>query len=713
MPSPHAKLRLLVRHSDSAKDLALTKDLLDHLKLLERFAGVDVWSDARLRAGDAARQEIERAILHADVALLLLSSDFFGSNGLMDIEVPLLLERHRRGTLRVIPVLLRSCVWEVHPWLAELHPLPRNKEAIAAHQGDARDRVLAEVVREAAGLGLDSAASTDGQRQATTFGQHLSRHQRETALLYESATWSSYPIPLFVVEDGTGEAIEARAALARWSQRGGNQHCLLLGDFGTGKTGLMMWFASELASRPETRLVLLVPASRLSGSPITLTSLLAAGEPSLDITAKEATTAGREFYLLLDGLDELVGTMQGGSEKAMQILSETLSVVPQSTRVMVSCRSPVYATLRSEIREKIASLEPKKSPLFAADVAIQKALGGDESMIATYSLIPVCEENARTFLAHDASQDSRTAEMLATPAVQPFLTKPFTIRLLQTALTRVHGNLRLDIDELFEMAIAAQLLRESPGLSVRELESVMVELESLASSELSIENAIWSELIVRTILTRSPARHQRSYRHSFEHYSYWEFFFARRLAKQIGSFNATTLSRLDLVVGYNINRMLVPMLLRMMAPPPTAGRVEAVQSAEYREFLRATGWRSDVGYGLHPSMIRGHDGTPSSTFAIDHAEARSIHNNSHHGAGVASEISWYDAAAFALWAGVNLPTSEQARDLVRVGGGVFWCSNWCREECSHIFGLDASTGELHGVNPDVRLPKLKLAVLRA
>jgi TIR domain len=167
MPSVDPKLRLLVRHSDSPKDLVLVEELLDHLKPLQRFANLDVWSDARLRAGDETRREIERAIDQTDVAMLLLSIDFFASDTLLDVEVPKLMERHRQGSLRVVPVLLRSCLWEAHPWLSELRPLPRDGKSVASHQGDERDRVLTELVKEIAGLVTPSpAAGTSGNQDA-------------------------------------------------------------------------------------------------------------------------------------------------------------------------------------------------------------------------------------------------------------------------------------------------------------------------------------------------------------------------------------------------------------------------------------------------------------------------------------------------------------------------------------------------------------------
>jgi hypothetical protein len=157
MPSSEEKLRVLVRHSAAEKDVALARELLQHLEPLKRFAGVDVWSEARIRPGDDWRDEIRRAIDQADVALLLLSSDFLAADGLMDVEVPRLLERHRAGALRVIPVLMRSCLWEAHPWVKDLRPLPRGEKPVGSFSADARDEVLTEVAKEIVSLAVSAA----------------------------------------------------------------------------------------------------------------------------------------------------------------------------------------------------------------------------------------------------------------------------------------------------------------------------------------------------------------------------------------------------------------------------------------------------------------------------------------------------------------------------------------------------------------------------
>ena len=181
MPSTEQKLRVLVRHSAAEKDVALAGELLQHLDPLRRFAGVDVWSEARIRPGDDWREAIPRAIDQADVALVLLSADFLATDGLMDVEVPRLLERHRTGALRVIPVVLRSCLWEVHPWLKDLHPLPKGGKAIGSFSADARDEVLTELAKEIVSLvsaSQDDAGPTDSPAGVVASKENVDRAPR-------------------------------------------------------------------------------------------------------------------------------------------------------------------------------------------------------------------------------------------------------------------------------------------------------------------------------------------------------------------------------------------------------------------------------------------------------------------------------------------------------------------------------------------------------
>lgn len=148
MPSADRPLRLLI--SFAPKDRELKDELLKHLAVLVRFAGVELWETDRVRAGENWRKEAEAALEHADVALVLISSDFLASDFLQDVEVPKLFQRRERGGLKVVPVLGRSCLWQAHPWLGALKPLPTSGKAIASFEGDGRNRVLPEIAAEIA-----------------------------------------------------------------------------------------------------------------------------------------------------------------------------------------------------------------------------------------------------------------------------------------------------------------------------------------------------------------------------------------------------------------------------------------------------------------------------------------------------------------------------------------------------------------------------------
>ncbi|WP_437968159.1 toll/interleukin-1 receptor domain-containing protein [Sorangium sp. So ce260] len=169
-PSSDRPLRLLICFSP--EDRELKDQLARHLQVLARFARIELWSAEQIRAGAETHREVEQAIDRADVALLLLSSEFLASDTLLNVELPQLQQRHSSGRLRVIPVLLRSCLWDLHPWLKKLHPLPKGGKPIGSFSGEERDAALTEVAREIIGLpatpmGRTTADGNDEPMQAS------------------------------------------------------------------------------------------------------------------------------------------------------------------------------------------------------------------------------------------------------------------------------------------------------------------------------------------------------------------------------------------------------------------------------------------------------------------------------------------------------------------------------------------------------------------
>lgn len=206
--SQNRALNLFV--SFAPADAALQESLLKHLAVLRQIGDVHYWGTDSIPAGTDRRRELDRALEHADVALLLLSADFLASELIQDIEVPRVLERYEKRGLRVIPVLLRTCAWQLHPWLGKLRALPRSGIAVAAHDADQRDQVLTEIVKEIAKL------AADGQQPSPQESPHAAP-PRGDSIRSSAPGITNYRAPLLIAIVLAIGAIGA-AIVANWDR---------------------------------------------------------------------------------------------------------------------------------------------------------------------------------------------------------------------------------------------------------------------------------------------------------------------------------------------------------------------------------------------------------------------------------------------------------------------------------------------------------------
>jgi TIR domain len=102
--------------SYSHKDEALRDQLETHLAMLKNQGLIESWHDRRILAGAVLDEAIFGELEDADVILLLISSDFLASAYCFSKEMQRAMERHKDGTARVIPVILRDCDWKSAPF---------------------------------------------------------------------------------------------------------------------------------------------------------------------------------------------------------------------------------------------------------------------------------------------------------------------------------------------------------------------------------------------------------------------------------------------------------------------------------------------------------------------------------------------------------------------------------------------------------------------
>jgi hypothetical protein len=83
---------------------------------LVRSRQLEPWDDTRIPAGDAWRRDIDDGTRRAQAALLLVTGSYLASRFIMDEELPALAAHG----VRLVPVLVRDCLWKYVPLLAEV-----------------------------------------------------------------------------------------------------------------------------------------------------------------------------------------------------------------------------------------------------------------------------------------------------------------------------------------------------------------------------------------------------------------------------------------------------------------------------------------------------------------------------------------------------------------------------------------------------------------
>ena len=140
MSSKSLKVFLSYAHEDEAMKNELHKFLIS----LIRSQQIEVWQDRELLPGVEWDASIKNELELADIILLLISADFNASDYIWKEELGTAMERHEKGTVRVVPIILRQCEWEDMPY-AKLQALPSNVRPVSEYQD--RDLAYTEIAK--------------------------------------------------------------------------------------------------------------------------------------------------------------------------------------------------------------------------------------------------------------------------------------------------------------------------------------------------------------------------------------------------------------------------------------------------------------------------------------------------------------------------------------------------------------------------------------
>jgi hypothetical protein len=118
---------------------------MEHLAPMRRRGLFEAWTDHKLLAGESFDEKIREELQSADLILLLVSPSFVQSDYCHDIELLQALKRHKRGTARVVPIIVRPVDVSGLPF-AKLLMLPKGAKPITKWRS--RDEAWVNVVTE-------------------------------------------------------------------------------------------------------------------------------------------------------------------------------------------------------------------------------------------------------------------------------------------------------------------------------------------------------------------------------------------------------------------------------------------------------------------------------------------------------------------------------------------------------------------------------------
>jgi translation initiation factor IF-1 len=113
------------------EDETLMDEVRRQLIGYDRRKIIHKWHDRLIAPGSEWNGQIDERLHNSDIVLLFISPHFIESDYCYDAEMTEAMRRHETGEARVIPVILRPCLWQEEPF-GKLQALPLGGKALTA-----------------------------------------------------------------------------------------------------------------------------------------------------------------------------------------------------------------------------------------------------------------------------------------------------------------------------------------------------------------------------------------------------------------------------------------------------------------------------------------------------------------------------------------------------------------------------------------------------
>lgn len=132
--------------SYSHLDKEYLSDIQRHFKPFKNQ--IAFWDDSRIQPGQKWKDEILKAILETKVAILLISTDFLGSDFISSEELPPLLEAAEKEGAVILIVILKPCLFEEFDDLNQFQAMNPPNRPVSKMDENEKEELFVNLVRQ-------------------------------------------------------------------------------------------------------------------------------------------------------------------------------------------------------------------------------------------------------------------------------------------------------------------------------------------------------------------------------------------------------------------------------------------------------------------------------------------------------------------------------------------------------------------------------------
>jgi hypothetical protein len=140
------KIRTKVFVSYSHKDKEFLMDVQRHFKPF--LKDINFWDDSKIIPGQKWKEEIRKAISETKIAILLVSTDFLGSDFISSDELPPLLRAADKDGAVILTVILKPCLFEGFPELNQYQAMNPPNKTVLSMSYEEREELWVNLVRQ-------------------------------------------------------------------------------------------------------------------------------------------------------------------------------------------------------------------------------------------------------------------------------------------------------------------------------------------------------------------------------------------------------------------------------------------------------------------------------------------------------------------------------------------------------------------------------------